>query len=98
MTAAIGAGFAPPVPALVEQGAGAHVAPIEEVGPALGPPVLVGDAAHAFSPTTAQGAAMAFEDALVLAEMVAERPLADAVAAYAERRAPRVAWARDKTP
>jgi 2-polyprenyl-6-methoxyphenol hydroxylase-like FAD-dependent oxidoreductase len=94
MTAAIGAGFAPPVPALVEQDAGAHVAPIEEVGP----PVLVGDAAHAFSPTTAQAAAMAFEDALVLAEMVAERPLADAIAAYAERRAPRVAWARDKTP
>jgi FAD-dependent urate hydroxylase len=45
----------------------------------------------------AQGAAMAFEDALVLAELVAERPLADAVAAYAERRAPRVAWVRDKT-
>ena len=91
------ADFAPPVPALVEQGAGAHVAPIEEVGPAAGPAVLVGDAAHAFSPNMAQGAAMAFEDALVLAELVAGRPIDDAVAAYAERRAARVAWVRDKT-
>jgi 2-polyprenyl-6-methoxyphenol hydroxylase-like FAD-dependent oxidoreductase len=90
-------GFAAPVPALVEQGAGAHLAPIEEIGPVSGPAVLVGDAAHAFSPNMAQGAAMAFEDALVLADLIAERPVGEAVAAYAERRAPRVAWVRDKT-
>ena len=35
--------------------------------------VLVGDAAHVCPPTLAQGAAMSLEDALVLAELLAER-------------------------
>jgi 2-polyprenyl-6-methoxyphenol hydroxylase-like FAD-dependent oxidoreductase len=34
--------------------------------------VLIGDAAHASSPSTAQGAALAFEDAVVLAAVVAD--------------------------
>ena len=70
--------FADPVPSLVKQGAGAHVASIEEVGPVFSDDprtVLVGDAAHAFSPNMAQGAALAFEDALVLAEsLIPGRP------------------------
>jgi 2-polyprenyl-6-methoxyphenol hydroxylase-like FAD-dependent oxidoreductase len=50
------------------------VADVEEAGPAFsGDPrtVLIGDAAHAFSPNMAQGAALAFEDALVLAGLIA---------------------------
>jgi 2-polyprenyl-6-methoxyphenol hydroxylase-like FAD-dependent oxidoreductase len=90
-------GFADPVPALVAQGSAAHFAPIEEITAAAGPAVLIGDAAHAYSPNMAQGAAMAFEDAIVLADLIAQHPLAEAVAAYPRRRAERVAWVADKT-
>ena len=49
--------------------------------------VLVGDAAHATSPHVGQGAAMAMEDALVLAEEAAsEGPLDDALARFMSRR------------
>jgi hypothetical protein len=47
-----------------------HVAPIEQVattGSGRGAVVLVGDAAHGMSPNMAEGAALALEDALVLA-------------------------------
>ena len=43
--------------------------------------VLVGDAAHAPSPSSGQGAAMALEDAVVLARSVAAHG-ADGLAAY----------------
>lgn len=53
--------------------------------------VLVGDAAHACPPTLAQGAAMSLEDASVLAELLTSGGDADDVlAAYHDRRAPRV--------
>lgn len=53
--------------------------------------VLVGDAVHAASPATGQGASMAFEDAVVLGEMVGETAtLAEALAAYERVRRPRV--------
>jgi 2-polyprenyl-6-methoxyphenol hydroxylase-like FAD-dependent oxidoreductase len=53
--------------------------------------VLAGDAAHACPPTLAQGAAMSLEDASVLAELLTSGGDADDVlAAYHERRAPRV--------
>jgi len=39
--------------------------------------VLVGDAAHTCPPTVAQGAAMAFEDSAVLAELLVTRPGVD---------------------
>lgn len=56
-----------------------------------GPVGLVGDAAHAMLPFHAQGAAMAIEDAVVLADELAARPSADeAFAAYAHRRRRRV--------
>ena len=53
--------------------------------------VLVGDAAHAPSPSAGQGAAMALEDAVVLADAVAAAPdLAAGLAAYEQRRRARV--------
>jgi salicylate hydroxylase len=53
---------------------------------------LVGDAAHAMTPFAAQGAAMAIEDAAVLAScVVATDNLAAALARYESERRPRVA-------
>ena len=51
-----------------------HFSPIEEIvvdSAICGRVVLLGDAAHATSPNMAEGAAMALEDALVLAQMLA---------------------------
>jgi 2-polyprenyl-6-methoxyphenol hydroxylase-like FAD-dependent oxidoreductase len=49
--------------------------------------VLVGDAAHATTPHIAQGASMAFEDAVVLSELVGEMPnIEQALQAYTTRR------------
>jgi 2-polyprenyl-6-methoxyphenol hydroxylase-like FAD-dependent oxidoreductase len=55
--------------------------------------VLVGDAAHTCPPTLAQGAAMAFEDGVVLADMlVAADAVDDAFwQAFTDRRLPRAA-------
>jgi 2-polyprenyl-6-methoxyphenol hydroxylase-like FAD-dependent oxidoreductase len=54
--------------------------------------VLIGDAAHTFPPSLAQGAAMALEDAAVLAELLLDRDdLDDELwAAFGERRQERV--------
>ena len=53
--------------------------------------VLIGDAAHATAPVWAQGAAMALEDAIVLAEcLTADPDRSAAVRAYDRRRRPRV--------
>ena len=90
------ADFPDPVPALARQGSGAHHAPIEQVGPAYSDDprtVLIGDAAHAFSLNMAQGAALAFEDALVLADLIEK----DDLGSYRDRRQPRVTWVRDQT-
>ena len=81
----------------VEGSIAIHAAPIEEVvlnSWSRGRAVLIGDAAHAMSPNMAQGAAMAIEDALVLAECLAEQPgIGTALSAYEARRRPRVDWA-----
>ena len=93
---ALFAGFADPVPALAEQGGSAHMALIEEVGPVFSDDprtVLIGDAAHAFSPNMAQGAALACEDALVLAELIEAGRVSD----FRARREARVTWVRDHT-
>jgi 2-polyprenyl-6-methoxyphenol hydroxylase-like FAD-dependent oxidoreductase len=53
--------------------------------------VLVGDAVHAASPASGQGASMAFEDAVTLALCLRDRPTpAEAFAAYEQLRRPRV--------
>ena len=85
------ADFADPVPGLLARATDAYFAPLSEIDgsdwarPGL---VLIGDAAHACSPSMAQGGAMALEDAVVLAELVRE----DRVADYTARRAERVRW------
>lgn len=59
----------------------------------VGRVVLAGDAAHASTPHLAQGAAMAVEDALVLAESLdAEADVAAALDAWEARRRPRAMW------
>ena len=56
-----------------------------------GPMVLVGDAAHATSPSSGQGASLAIEDAIVLARCLRDVPdQNDALAAYARLRRTRV--------
>jgi 2-polyprenyl-6-methoxyphenol hydroxylase-like FAD-dependent oxidoreductase len=93
--------FAEPVPTLVLAGlAGGerpYFAPIEEVAHrpwVRGRVVLVGDAAHAMSPNMAEGAGMALEDALVLADTVAAgRPLEE----FEARRRPRVGFVQTQT-
>ena len=68
--------------------------PFEEVTPVTwgaGRVVLIGDAAHATAPNMAEGASLAMEDALVLAECLAgSSDLAARVAAFVERRNARV--------
>jgi 2-polyprenyl-6-methoxyphenol hydroxylase-like FAD-dependent oxidoreductase len=52
-----------------------------------GPIVLLGDAAHATSPSAGQGSSLAMEDAIVLAKCVRDLPvLEDAFAAYEQLR------------
>ncbi|MEV6161975.1 FAD-dependent monooxygenase [Streptomyces sp. NPDC052052] len=59
----------------------------------VGRVVLAGDAAHASTPHLAQGAAMAVEDALVLAQSLdAESDVAAALKAWEDRRRPRAMW------
>jgi len=65
--------------------------PIEEVALPepwyIGHALLIGDAAHASSPHLAQGATMAIEDAVVLAELVAKgEPAEETLAAFMVRR------------
>jgi FAD-dependent urate hydroxylase len=59
--------------------------------------VLIGDAAHAFAPTLAQGAAMAIEDALVLGRLLAERKVHEALKEFESRRRPRVLHAQNQS-
>lgn len=90
--------FGGPVPAALATltpAVAVHAGPIEEVVTprwSTAGWTLLGDAAHATSPVMAQGAAMALEDALVLAECLAGAPVEEATAAYERRRRPRVAF------
>lgn len=93
------AAFSAPLSPLITHGpadAQVHVGRIEQVLMeewVKGNVVLIGDAAHASSPSMAEGAAMAMEDALVLAETLGRAPkISDALAEYTRRRKPRVDW------
>jgi FAD-dependent urate hydroxylase len=97
-------GFADPVPSLLESVPGfgvLHRATIEEVALdswVRGRVVLAGDAAHATSPNMAEGAAMALEDALVLADCLRRfDAIPAALSAYEARRRPRTDWVRSQT-
>ena len=60
--------------------------------------VLVGDAAHAMSPNMAQGAALAFEDALVLTASLGQAgSVTQALEAFVAHRGPRTGWVRAQT-
>jgi 2-polyprenyl-6-methoxyphenol hydroxylase-like FAD-dependent oxidoreductase len=55
---------------------------------------LLGDAAHALSPTFTEGGSLAIEDAVVLARCLEQKAfLAESLARYEALRAPRLAWA-----
>jgi FAD-dependent urate hydroxylase len=90
------ADFGGPVPGLLEQGEDAYFSPLYESARTdwtRERVVLIGDAAHAFSPSMAQGGAMAMEDAVVLADSLAAAPdVATALAEFQRRREARVAW------
>jgi FAD-dependent urate hydroxylase len=97
-------GFAAPVPAILDTlgpHSAVHVAAIEEVtldGWSRGSVLLIGDAAHATLPNMAEGAAMALEDGLVLAESVGDDgDVAQAVARFQARRRPRTQWVLAQT-
>ena len=58
--------------------------------------VICGDAAHACTPHRTEGAGMAFEDAVVLAEELSvDRPVPASLAAFGERRYPRVKFVQE---
>ena len=79
--------------AVVLAGRGGHAADV-----AQGRVVLVGDAAHASSPNMAEGASMAMEDALVLADYLAAGQDLDAtLTEFALRRGDRVHWVQHMT-
>jgi 2-polyprenyl-6-methoxyphenol hydroxylase-like FAD-dependent oxidoreductase len=97
-------GFAQPVPGLLDsvaRGEIVHRSTIEEVALdewTQGRIVLIGDAAHATSPNMAQGAAMALEDALVLAESLRRLDtIPAALRAFEAQRRPRTDWVRAQT-
>ncbi len=90
-----------PVPQVLESVYALYHSPVEEVRVptwSRGRTVLVGDAAHATAPVWAQGAALAVEDALVLAEILAtQADWASVGPAYERRRRPRVDHVRAMT-
>jgi 2-polyprenyl-6-methoxyphenol hydroxylase-like FAD-dependent oxidoreductase len=95
------AGYGGPVPEVLSALEQVHVGVTEEVELGRwfhGRVLLIGDAAHATAPTLSQGAAMALEDAVVLAESLkAAGSVEAALLAYESRRRPRTRWVRDRT-
>jgi 2-polyprenyl-6-methoxyphenol hydroxylase-like FAD-dependent oxidoreductase len=98
------ADFGGPVPRAIDAlrtDGTAHFGPAEEIERdewRSGRVILIGDAAHACSPTLAQGGSLAIEDAIVLADLLAGEPDTDrALDAFVARRQPRAAWVRERT-
>ena len=101
-------GYAEPVPTLLDaldtmggENDDVHAGRIEEVvleSWSNGAVLLIGDAAHATSPNMAQGAAMALEDAIVLAQsFTAAAGIAAGLTEFERRRRPRTNWIRAQT-
>jgi 2-polyprenyl-6-methoxyphenol hydroxylase-like FAD-dependent oxidoreductase len=98
------AGYASPVPealAGLKSPDQVHFGAIEDVLQepwAVGRVLLIGDAAHATSPNMASGAALAFEDSLVLSKLiVSDRDVAQVINEYSSQRATRVRWVHKQT-
>ncbi len=98
------ASYASPVPealAQVQSPEQIHFGAIEDILQqpwGAGSALLIGDAAHATSPNMASGAAMAFEDALVLSDLIASgRGVAEVQSDYTARRLHRVRWVHEQT-
>jgi 2-polyprenyl-6-methoxyphenol hydroxylase-like FAD-dependent oxidoreductase len=94
--------FVEPVPSLLDAmpASDTWFAAVEEVTPTWlqDRVILIGDAAHASSPNMAEGASLAIEDALVLAEELSTCPRIDeALGAFVARRGPRVAHVQETT-
>ena len=96
--------FGGPVPAAIDSlrdDPNLHFGPAEEVERdewRSGRVLLIGDAAHACSPTLAQGGSLAIEDAVVLGELLASDVSVDgALDAFVARRQPRAQWVRERT-
>jgi 2-polyprenyl-6-methoxyphenol hydroxylase-like FAD-dependent oxidoreductase len=96
-------GFAGPVFPLIDRlpsDTQVHYGPIEEVRLkdwVKDRIVLLGDAAHGCSPSMAEGAGMAMEDALVLVEELSRgTDVRKALYTYAERRRTRVDWVQNQ--
>lgn len=85
----------------VRSDADIHFGAVEELmvdQPSKGHVVLIGDAAHASAPNMASGAAMAFEDSIVLARLIAsDLSLDAALQEYAKARLPRTRWVQSRT-
>jgi FAD-dependent urate hydroxylase len=94
-------GYGGPVPAVLDAMESVQVGTTDEVDLgrwSRGRVVLVGDAAHATAPTLSQGAAMAIEDAVILADALRRTcGVREALAAYESRRRPRTKWVLDRT-
>ncbi len=97
-------GYPEPVPSLLGRLRSSDelwFSPFEEVSPPAwvkGKVALIGDAAHATAPNMAEGASLAVEDALVLADcLAAGGDISQALAAYVQRRAERVAHVQRMT-
>jgi FAD-dependent urate hydroxylase len=94
-------GYGGPAPAILDRLEKMQADVLEEVAVpswVRGPVVLIGDAAHAAAPNMAQGAAMALEDAVALAEELSRaRTVEQALSGYEARRRPRTRWVLEQT-
>ncbi|HUP75862.1 MAG TPA: FAD-dependent monooxygenase [Acidimicrobiales bacterium] len=94
-------GPTPPAIEMLRADPNLHFGPAEEVERdewRSGRVLLIGDAAHACSPTLAQGGSLAIEDAVVLAELLASPLSIDgALDEFVARRQPRAQWVRART-
>lgn len=98
------ASYASPVPealAELQSSEQIHFGAIEDVLQepwGVGSSLLIGDAAHATSPNMASGAAMAFEDALVLSSLIVSgREVAQVQSDYTAHRLKKVRWVHEQT-